>query len=222
CRKSISERHQMSRLQLTPREPRFFERFRQSADNILKGAEGLYEVLSNYTDADRKIRRLKDIEHTGDELTHAIFNTLNQSFVTPFDRDDIGNLTTALDDVLDEIEEAAKRLRIYRIPEPTRLSIGFARIILDQAQVIARLIPRLENLREQRAIRDDMVELHRLENEADDLMEEALSGLYTDVSDVPGLIAAAQWKDIYEVLEGATDRAERVGVVIESVLVKTG
>ena len=182
----------------------------------------MYEVLSNNTDADRKIRRLKDIEHTGDELTHAIFNTLNQSFVTPFDRDDIGNLTTALDDVLDEIEEAAKRLRIYRIPEPTRLSIGFARIILDQAQVIARLIPRLENLREQRAIRDDMVELHRLENEADDLMEEALSGLYTDVSDVPGLIAAAQWKDIYEVLEGATDRAERVGVVIESVLVKTG
>lgn len=212
----------MSRFQLIPREPRFFEMFRQSADNILKGAEGLYEVLSNYTDADRKIRRLKDIEHTGDELTHAIFNTLNQSFVTPFDRDDIGNLTTALDDVLDEIEEAAKRLRIYRIPEPTRLSIGFARIILDQAQVIARLIPRLENLREQRAIRDDMVELHRLENEADDLMEEALSGLYTDVSDVPGLIAAAQWKDIYEVLEGATDRAERVGVVIESVLVKTG
>ena len=212
----------MSRFQLIPRQPRFFEMFRQSAGNILQAAESLLEVLSNYTDMERKVRRIKDIEHQGDEITHAIFNALNQSFVTPFDRDDIGNLTTALDDVLDEIEEAARRLRIYRIPEPTPLAVKFAQIILDQAHVIARLIPRLENLREQRAIRDEVVELHRLENEADDLIEEALSDLYTGVSDVPGLIAAAQWKDIYEVLEGATDRAERVGVVIEAILVKSG
>ena len=212
----------MSRFQLIPRQPRFFEMFQQSAGNIHQAAESLLDVLLNYTDMERKVRRIKDIEHQGDEITHAIFKALNQSFVTPFDRDDIGNLTTALDDVLDEIEEAARRLRIYRIAEPTPLSVQFAQIILDQAHVVARLIPRLEDLREQREIRDDIVELHRLENEADDLMEEALAGLYTGVTDVPGLIAAVQWKDIYEVLEGATDRAERVGVVVESILVKSG
>jgi predicted phosphate transport protein (TIGR00153 family) len=212
----------MSRFQLIPRQAKFFEMFRRSAGNILQGAEALVDLLANYTELERKVRRVKDIEHVGDEITHEIFNALNQSFVTPFDRDDIGNLTTALDDVLDEIEEASKRLHVYRIPEPTPLCSGFATIILDQARVIAQLVPRLEDMRDQGAIREGMVELHRLENEADDLMVEALSSLYTGVSEVSQLIAAVQWKDIYEVLEGATDRAERVGVVVETILVKNG
>lgn len=196
--------------------------FRRSADNIVKAADALLELLSNYTDVQRKVRRLKDIERVGDEITHEIFNAMNQSFVTPFDRDDIGRLTTSLDDVLDWIEEGSRRLHIYRITEPTTFALRFSQILSEQAMVIARLMPLLEDLTDQRRIREDIVELHRLENEADDLMEEALSQLFVDVNEVPALIVAVQWKDIYEVLEQATDRAEHVGVAVESILVKHG
>lgn len=212
----------MSPFHLIPRQPRFFEMFRRSADNIVKAADALLELLSNYTDVQRKVRRLKDIERVGDEITHEIFNAMNQSFVTPFDRDDIGRLTTSLDDVLDWIEEGSRRLHIYRITEPTTFALRFSQILSEQAMVIARLMPLLEDLTDQRRIREDIVELHRLENEADDLMEEALSQLFVDVNEVPALIVAVQWKDIYEVLEQATDRAEHVGVAVESILVKHG
>jgi hypothetical protein len=105
------------------------------------------DLLEHYRDVERKVRHMKDIERAGDELTHNIYDALNRSFVTPFDRDDIGRLASALDDVLDWTEEAARRLQIYKIEEPTELAKKFARVILDQAEVIQKAVPMLENLR---------------------------------------------------------------------------
>src|SRR3990170_2861495 len=123
---------------LIPRDGRFFELFKRSADNTLEGARLLSEMLEHCDDLDRKARHLKDIEHTGDEITHEIFRALNRTFVTPLDREDISHLATALDDVIDWIEEAGRRLRMYRITEPTPLARQFGRVILEQAELVAR------------------------------------------------------------------------------------
>lgn len=212
----------MFRFHLIPEQPQFFELFQRSANNIMAAAEALVQLLEDYTDVERRVRHLKDLEHIGDDITHEIFRELNQSFVTPFDRDDIAELTTALDDVLDWIEEAARRLHVYHVRQPRPLALRFAHILRDQARIIVHLMPQLERLKEVSSIREGIVELHRLENEGDDLMEEGLGGLYQGINSIDQLVLAVQWKDIYEVLESATDRGERVGVVVEAILVKHG
>jgi uncharacterized protein len=210
----------MARFHLLPRDERFFGMFREAAQNVATGVGALFELVSNYTDVGAKVHAIKEIEHTGDRLTHAIFDALNRAFVTPFDREDIARLAAALDDVLDEAEEAARRLHTYKIEQPTALALDFCRILVEQARVIQRAVPLLDGLKEEKVLREYIVELHRLENAADDVMDRALASLYDGVVSVPQLIGAAQWSDIYNVLERATDRAEDVAVALESILVK--
>src|ERR671935_1193274 len=127
----------LARLRLIPQDERFFDLFNRSASNTLEGARLLHELLNNFVDVERKARHLKDIEHTGDEITHEVFRALNRTFVTPIDREDISNLASALDDVIDWIEETARRIRLYRITEPTHIARQFATVILEQADQIA-------------------------------------------------------------------------------------
>src|SRR5690606_11788576 len=110
------------RFHLIPRDERFFEKLSRSASNVAMGAAALLELVERYDDVDRRVRRLREIEHAGDDITHAVFDALNRSFVTPFDRSDIGRLASALDDVIDAIEEGAKRFAVYRIDAPTELA----------------------------------------------------------------------------------------------------
>ena len=189
---------------------------------VTRGAEALVDLLDDYVDVERKVRRIKEIEHDGDEVTHQIYNALDRSFVTPFDRDDIGRLATALDDVLDWTEDAARRMFIYKLTVPTERARRFAHILRDQAHSIGQAVPLLRGLKQHQPLREHIVELHRLENEADDLMEEALGALYEEATDIPGVVRAVQWGDIYEVLEEATDKAEHVGIALESILIKHG
>jgi predicted phosphate transport protein (TIGR00153 family) len=210
----------MFRFRLIPREERFFEMFNRAADNALAGAIVLRELLEDHGDVDRNVSRLKEIEHRGDEVTHEIFDALNRSFITPFERDDVGRLASGLDDVLDWVEEAALRVQVYKIAQPTSLARHFARIIVAQAESIRQAVPLLETLRQPAEIQAKIVEIHRLENEADVLMVQALGTLYDGVADVAGLVLAVKWGDIYQVLEGATDKAEDVGTALESIIVK--
>lgn len=210
----------LARLRLVPRDERFFDLFNRAAENVLEGAQALLDLLENYTDVDRKARRLKDIEHEGDEITHTIFNALNRTFVTPIDREDISHLAAALDDVLDWTEEVSRRMVIYKIDRPTDLARRFAQVIVDQARVINRAVPLLEDLRNAPAIRKATVEIHRLENEGDDLFVQALAGLYDEATDVPSLIRCIRWGDLYEILEQATDKAESVAIALENIVVK--
>lgn len=211
------------RFHLIPRDERFVELLTKSAENVQVGADALLALIDDYTDVEAKVSRLRDIEHAGDELTHQIFDALNRTFVTPFDRDDIGRLASALDDVIDWIEEAAKRFHVYDIDRPTELTRRFAEVLVEQARAIVAAVPRLEQLgKEDEALRRHVVELHRLENVGDELMITALSTLYDDAKDIPSLVRAIQLGDIYDVLEQATDRAEHVGIAIEVVAVKNG
>jgi predicted phosphate transport protein (TIGR00153 family) len=210
----------LRRLRLIPREERFFDLFNRSADTVLEGAKVLLDLLTGYEDIERKARRLRDLEHDGDEITHEVFRMLNRTFVTPLDREDIGTLAGRLDDVLDWIEEVARRLRVYKLGPPNTLARRFAQVILEQVQAIDQLVPLLEHVQDSQEIQRGIAEIHRLENEADDLLLEALAGLYDNVSDIPTLIAAMRWGDIYEILEAATDKAEGVAIAIESIVIK--
>lgn len=210
----------LRRLRVIPREERFFDMFNRSADTVLEGATLLLDILENYTDVERKVHRLRDIEHDGDEITHQIFRALNRTFVTPLDREDISLLATRLDDVLDWVEEVGRRLRIYKIDQPTELSRRFGRVILDQARAIQRAVPLLERIKDAEGIQRSIVEIHRLENEADDILVEALAGLYDDAIDIPSLVRSIRWSDIYELLEEATDKSEGVAIALENIVVK--
>lgn len=203
-----------------PRDGRFFELFNQSAVNVREGAQALLDLLENFDQVERKARRLKDIEHEGDEITHEIFRALNQTFVTPLDREDIGELAEALDDVLDWTEDVSRRMLIYKIDHPTDLARHFARIIAEQAEVIERTMPLLAKKRDRAAIERAAVEIHRLENEADDILVEALGGLYDNATDVPSLASAIRWADLYQIMEGATDRATNVASILQNIVAK--
>lgn len=207
-------------IRLIPRQERFFDMLRRSADNVSAGTKLLLELMDDRVEPERKVRKLKDVEHAGDEITHEIFAALDRSFVTPLDRDDIARLASALDDVLDWTEDAARRMHAFGLLEPTALARRFARVLHDQAQSICRAMPLLGDRKKMRSIRTEVVEIHRLENEADDMMLEALGTLYEGLADVPAVVRALKWADVYEVLEEATDRAEHVGIALESILMK--
>jgi predicted phosphate transport protein (TIGR00153 family) len=210
----------LARLRLIPQDERFFDLFNRSAVNTLEGARLLHDLLCNYVDVERKARHLKDIEHTGDEITHEVFRALNRTFVTPIDREDISNLASALDDVIDWIEEVARRIHLYRIDQPTPIARQFSKVLLEQVEQVARAVPLLEDRRQAEALGAATQEIHRLENEADDLLAEAVATLYDGVTEVPQLIKAMRWDDLYQLFEDATDKAEHVATVLSNISLK--
>lgn len=207
-------------LRLIPRSGRFFELVRRSADLDRQGAVLLLEMLESGTDVERKARQLKDIEHAADENTHQIFTDLNQTFVTPLDREDMSALASALDDVVDWAEDASRRLRLYGLTDATPLAKQLARVLVDQTEQLVKAIPLMEATKNAEQLEQVTREIHRLENEGDELFAEALSRLYDGASDIPGLVRAIRWGDIYQVLETATDKAEHVAVVLNNIALK--
>ena len=210
----------LARLRLIPHDDRFFDLFNRSAQNTLEGARGLNDLLTSYVDVERKARHLKDIEHTGDEITHEVFRALNRTFVTPLDREDISKLASALDDVIDWIEEIGRRMRLYRCEEVTPIAREFSRVILEQCELIAKAVPLLEERRNADAMQRLTQDIHRLENEADDLLAEAVATLYDGVTEVPQLIKAMRWDDLYQLLEDTTDKAEGVATALSNIALK--
>jgi len=210
----------LARLRLIPQDERFFDLFNRSAENTLEGARLLHDLLNNYVDIDRKARHLKDIEHTGDEITHEVFGALHRTFVTPLDREDISNLASALDDVIDWIEEVGRRIRLYRIEKPTPIACLFSNVILEQAEQIARAVPLLEQRQQADVLQRVTQEIHRLENEGDDLLADAIATLYDGVTEVPQLIYAMRWNDLYQLLEDTTDKAENVATILNNIALK--
>ena len=210
----------LARLRLIPQDDRFFDLFNRSAENTLEGARLLHDLLESYVDVERKARHLKDIEHTGDEITHEVFRALNRTFVTPLDREDISHLASALDDVIDWIEETSRYIRLAKIDTPTPLAKQFGKVILEQCEQIARAVPLLEDRRNAETLQRATQEIHRLENEGDDLLADAVASLYDGVTEVPQLINAMRWGDIYQLLEDTTDKAEQVATALSNIALK--
>lgn len=203
-----------------PQDGRFFQLFHDAATNANSAAQVLVDLLEHYEDVERKVRHMRDIEHRGDEITHQVFNALNSTFVTPLDRDDIRDLASKLDDFVDYIEDAARRMLLYHIEKPTQLARLFARILQEQSALIAVAIPMLEHPKQRDELTRHLVEINRLENEGDELLDQALGSVYEGVQEVPALIQAMRWRELYDLLEDATDRAEDIANTMEGIALK--
>lgn len=198
-----------------PREDAYFALFSQMSGKIEEAAAILVEMLEGSNpDHQSFTKRIKEVEHGCDHLMHEITTKLNKSFVTPFDREDIYTLSVALDDICDYIDAGARAVVMYDIREFNDHSRQLARIIRDLASEISSALEILSN---PGGINSRFVEIHRLENEADDVYFRAMGELFKDSRDP---IEVIKWKEFYEILEYATDRCESVANIIESIVLK--
>ncbi|HEY7098082.1 MAG TPA: DUF47 family protein [Terriglobales bacterium] len=202
-------------VRLIPRDDSFFSMFSAMSKNLIAGAQGLVNLFANYRDVEKNIDHIHQIEHAGDELTHSILTKLNQTFITPFDREDIHQLASKLDDVLDFVNAAGARLVMYRITSPPSAAGELSRIILMQCEELDKAVSLLQN---HGNILGHCVEINRLENEADQVAQRAIAKLFESEKDPINLIKI---KELLEFLERATDKAEDVANVLETVVLKS-
>ncbi len=204
-------------MRFLPREQKFFELFGQQAA-VLHEAAGVLRKMMEGTDGDVRdlAEEIKKLEHRGDTMTHDIMTRLNQTFITPLDREDIHALSARLDDVLDLIESAASRMLIYKIRETRPAAAELARIIQRATAEILEAVPHILEKREK--ILQHCQEISRLEHDSDTVCGNAMAELF-EVERDP--IALIKWKEMYEVLEAALDRAEDVADVLETVILKS-
>ncbi|WP_027892304.1 DUF47 domain-containing protein [Calidithermus chliarophilus] len=205
-----------------PKNERFFQYFRTAAQTGDQIALAFVDLVENFTDVERKVRAIREIEHQGDAIAQQVSEALTQTFVTPIDREDIVLLSGRLDDFIDTIEEAARRMWLYRIERPTEHARAMARLIAQQARALAEAVPLLEDLRSAPIMLQKIVAVKRLEDEADALMDRASIELYDGVSDVREMIKAMRWGELYQYLEDATDRAQDVAKALEGITLKHG
>ena len=197
-----------------PHKEKFFDLFKQSAQNALEGARALHEMLEHYDNPQDAWKKLKDLEHEGDRITHRTIRSLNQTFLTPIDAEDIHSLTTALDNVMDAIEAAASRMVLFRIEKPTAEAKELCETIVSATEQLVKAVshmPRLDDIDEY------CIEINRLENTADDIYRKAIGQLFENGTTPMDVI---KWLDIYEILESATDRCEDVANTLETIGLK--
>lgn len=200
---------------LLPREDTYFVLFTQMAEKIEECSGVLLDMLEAGGDDNAGYtKRIKDIEHQCDQITHEITTKLNRSFITPFDREDIYTLSVALDDMCDYIDAAARAIVMYDIRQFNEDLITLARVIRDLGISIKAAVAILAK---PNGINEHFVEIHRLENVADDIYFKAIGDLFKNATDP---IKVIKWKELYEILESATDRAESVANIIESIVLK--
>jgi predicted phosphate transport protein (TIGR00153 family) len=202
-------------VRLIPRETKFFELFENMASNVTEGARVLHGILQTFDNVELQVQRIKEIEHRGDDMTHAVMTKLNQTFITPFDREDIHRLASSLDDVLDFVNAAGQRLVLYKIRRAPSPAAELARLIVRQGEELTKAVSLLEKGKH---VLEHCVEINRLEDEADSVCREAIANLFEHEKDPIELI---KMKELYEVLEMATDKAEDAANVLEAVVLKS-
>jgi predicted phosphate transport protein (TIGR00153 family) len=205
-------------IKLFPREENFLPQFVRAAEVILEAARALDQLAADFTDVSLKVARIKHLEHEGDQIAHQTFALLSRTWITPIDREDIHALVKALDDVLDFLDAAANRFVLYKIATPRPGLKQATELLVQSADAIRRAVGLLGDLKNSSAILEICVEINRLENEADSLNRISIGALFDTEKDP---ITLLKWKEIYEVLEEATDRCEDVANVFEQIVLKS-
>ena len=199
---------------IAPRDREFFDLFEEAGGNILRAAGLLEEMLLNFPERNELSRDILLCEQEGDRITHDILQRLNQTFVTPIDREDIHELAGALDDVVDYTEEVADYLGLYKIEAPMAQSQELAKVLHAASRQISDVMPRLRGFKD---ISHFTVEINRLENDGDRIVREAIASLFDTGIDPMVVI---RWKDIFERLEEAIDATEKVANILEGIVIK--
>src|ERR671930_2019091 len=199
---------------LTGKDRVFFDLFEEAAANIVRGADLLDQMLAHYPDRADLSRDIVICEQEGDRITHDVHQHLNSTFVTPIDREDVLDLVSALDDIVDLIDEVADYLGLYKIEAPMEQSQRMAHILLQATRQIAEAMPRLRTFSD---MTHYTVEVNRLENDGDRTSRHAIASLFDGGIDPMVVI---RWKDIFERLEEAIDACEHVANALEAIVIK--
>jgi predicted phosphate transport protein (TIGR00153 family) len=200
---------------LIPREEAFFELFKKAAHNMIEGSRLLKVMMEDFRSPIEQAREIKDVEHVGDGITHDIARRLNKTFITPIDREDIHDLASALDDILDVAEAIADRFVLYKVTRPTEMAIKLADILYQASVAVGGGVDLLGLAHPE--LKECSVQVNSLENEADRVSRDAISALFEKETDP---IAVIKWKEIYENFEAGTDRCEDVANILERIALK--
>ncbi len=201
-----------------PKDRGFLDLFIRASANIVDGVVLFRDIVANPSDLKTKVERLKEYEHACDRLTHSTLDKLNRTFITPFDREDIHTLITRLDDILDAVDAAGQRLVLYRITEMPEMLKSLSEILVTSAKEVQKAVLALHDPRRHFDAHTTCVEINRLKNEADAVHRRALAQLFAECADAVTII---KFKELYQLIEEATDRCEDVANVIESILIKS-
>ena len=202
---------------LMPTEGKFFELFIQHADLCVKGGKEMVSLMTNFDDLENRVHAVESLEKQADKVTHATLEMLHKTFITPLDRDDIHQLITRMDDILDLMEDAAQTVSLYDIKQITAEAKRLAELCLACCEKVRACVGLLHNMDNAREILGICAEIDRLESDADHVMRAAMSKLFREEPDVRNLI---KLKAIYEILESVTDRCEDVANIIEGIIVE--
>jgi hypothetical protein len=200
-----------------PRETSFFDFFEQHAALTIEGAKEFLSLVTTGTNIAARCRRISDIEHETDTITHRCVEALHKTFITPIDRDSIHRLITKMDDVMDFVEAAAERLDLYELTVMTGDVRDLADVLHRSAQQVEVAVRGLRSLRDPQATLKLCIDINRLENEADAILRRSVARLFKEEKDP---IVIIKWKEVYENLESATDRCEDVANIIEGVILE--
>jgi predicted phosphate transport protein (TIGR00153 family) len=201
-------------LKIVPREEQFFDMFTELAGLAVEAATELTKLVNDIANAPHTARRIKELEHRADDLTHGIIDKLNRSFVTPIERGDVHALACALDEVIDYIEVAGHKISLYELDGVRQEVVVIAELILAGTKNVEKAV---RSLRRFPDVKPHLLEINRLEEEADHICRNALANLLNNETDA---VAIIKWKEIIEVLEGTTDRCEDVANIVDGVIVK--
>jgi predicted phosphate transport protein (TIGR00153 family) len=203
---------------LKPREDKFFELFSESARLVHKGALLLRDTMKDYSDMEAKMQLISDIESKADDINDAIIDKLNQTFITPLDREDIYALATRLDDVIDFLQGTVERIALYRVGRPSRGAAEMARILADCTEEMIKAIDGLKNIKDNRDnILDYTRKIQVLENEGDRIYREEIAHLFNTCPDPVEII---KWKEVLEHLEDSLDHCEKIADLLRGVVMK--
>ena len=201
-----------------PKETKFFDLFDRQIDNVVKGAKLFRTIITTHAITADNVDKMHAIEHEGDEINHRIIDKLNESFITPFDREDIMDLSNSTDNIIDGIYMIAKRYYLYKLTNPGEYSHKFAGVLEDSVLALQKVVHGLKHRKHSKEVMEQCVEINRLENIADMLRDEAISNLLNDENANP--IVVIKKKEMYETCEYVTDMCEHVANIVESILVK--
>ena len=200
---------------LFPRDENFFELFRKQAAGVREGCRELHEMMVQYDRLEARASRLKEIEHQGDLVTHELFERLNRTFITPLEREDIHNLASGLDDILDSVEAIASRFVLFNVRQTTPQAIQLCAILDECGKQVEQAVDHLKDFKGLMAF---TIEINRLENEADVISRHVVADLFSGRHD---LLDVLRWKELYGRLEAATDQCEDVANTIEAIVLKS-
>jgi predicted phosphate transport protein (TIGR00153 family) len=211
------------RFSLIPREEKFFDMFDEVAAILTRAAGKFLEMVKNYDSKDHdrleaQANEIKFEEHVADDAVERIIRALDQSFITPFDREDIHTLATSLDDVLDNMEETANRFVIFRIDKPTPEAIAMVRIIKESCQHLEQAIQACRTLKNPQGVQNHLKEIGHLENEADRIYRDTENKLFANPP--PDVLVLIKWREVYSLLEATVDACKNVSQVISEIVIK--